>query len=61
VTLSSCTYVSGVLYHRWKKFHEAEKMYRKALQLDPDSPNTKEYLSRVLQKLKNNEKGLLNS
>ncbi|KAK3095523.1 hypothetical protein FSP39_015624 [Pinctada imbricata] len=40
----------GVLYHRWGKREEAEKAYRKALQIEPNNQNTLANLQMLQQK-----------
>ncbi|KOX77837.1 Transmembrane and TPR repeat-containing protein 4 [Melipona quadrifasciata] len=37
----------GVLYHRWKKFNEAENMYKKALEIKPELNSAKENLRKL--------------
>jgi Flp pilus assembly protein TadD len=37
-------FISGVLYHRWKKFAHAEKRYLTALDLDPNLQTAKDNL-----------------
>jgi Flp pilus assembly protein TadD len=44
----------GVLYHRWKKFQQAEQSYQRALTLDPTWKSATENL-KLLQKAKHNQ------
>ena len=37
----------GVLYHRWGKFDDAEKYYKKGLKLEPQSRNVLENLQKL--------------
>ncbi|XP_062560737.1 protein O-mannosyl-transferase TMTC4 [Armigeres subalbatus] len=38
----------GVLYHRWRKLDQAERMYRKALKINPHSEMARNNLSKLL-------------
>ena len=40
----------GVLYHRWDKPVEAERAYRKALELEPSSPAVVQNLQMLQRK-----------
>lgn len=38
-------YFAGVLYHRWKKYDLAERMYKRALEIDPTFKSAKKNLA----------------
>lgn len=38
----------GVLYHRWRKLDQAERMYREALKINPRSEMARNNLSKLL-------------
>jgi Flp pilus assembly protein TadD len=45
-------YHSGVLYHRWKKYDKAERLYQQALELNPHLQSAKDNMA-LLQKAQN--------
>lgn len=43
----------GVLYHRWRKLDQAERMYRQALKINPHSEMARNNLSKLLASRRN--------
>lgn len=44
--------MTGILYHRWSRYREADAAYTRALQLNPKDTQTHNYRNTVRKKLK---------
>jgi tetratricopeptide (TPR) repeat protein len=45
-------YCVGVLYHRWKKYDKAERLYKQALEINPHIQSAKDNMA-LLNKARN--------
>jgi tetratricopeptide (TPR) repeat protein len=51
-------YCVGVLYHRWKKYDKAERLYKQALEINPQLQSAKDnmaLLNKAVNRIANQE------